>query len=195
RARAAGPASAGVLAGLPSGWRNVHTQPQRRSLDGPRGRHEIDYRTTRTGIEVGGFADLRVISADPHRVVLERAGVRRTFAVSRHDRWCWVDSPDGSARFELPDRFTDPAQQLPGGSLLAPLPGSVLRVAVGPGDRVRRGQPLLWIEAMKMEHPVPAGADGQVLKLAVTVGAQVAVGDLLAVVEPDPAAEVPDRPS
>jgi propionyl-CoA carboxylase alpha chain len=173
-----------ALAGLPSGWRNVYTQPQRRSLAGPHGRHDVDYRT---GVEV---AELRVIEAGPDQVVLDQAGVRQRFAIGRYDRLCWVDGPDGSARFELLDRFADPAEQLPGGSLLAPLPGSVLRVAVGPGDRVRRGQPLLWIEAMKMEHPVPADRDGLVRELAVAVGAQVAVGDLLAVVEPD--AE-PDR--
>jgi propionyl-CoA carboxylase alpha chain len=50
---------------------------------------------------------------------------------------------------------------------------------------VRRGQPLLWIEAMKMEHPVPADRDGEVRELAVAAGDQVAVGDLLAVVDPE----------
>jgi propionyl-CoA carboxylase alpha chain len=185
-AAAAERTAAGVLAGLPSGWRNVYTQPQRRSLAGPHGRHDIDYRTTRTGIEVTGLPELRVVGAGPAEVVLEQAGLRRIFAVGRHDRLCWVDGPDGSARFELLDRFADPAEQLPGGSLLAPLPGSVLRVAAGPGDLVRRGQPLLWIEAMKMEHPVPADRDGLLRKVVVAVGAQVAVGDLLAVIEPAP---------
>jgi propionyl-CoA carboxylase alpha chain len=175
---------AGLPAGVPSGWRNVFSQPQRRSLVGPHGRHEIDYRTTRTGVEVVGLPELRVVAAGPAEVVLELNGLRRTFTVGRHQRLCWVDGPDGSARFELLDRFADPAEQLLGGSLLAPLPGSVLRVAVGPGDRVRRGQPLLWIEAMKMEHPVPADRDGLVRELAVAAGAQVAVGDLLAVLEP-----------
>jgi len=181
----------GLPAGLPSGWRNVYTQPQRRSVAGSRGRYDIDYRTVRGGVEVSGFPELRVLAVEPGEVVLERGGVRSAFAVSRYGRLCWVDGADGSARFELLDRFADPAEQLPGGSLLAPLPGSVLRVAVGPGDRVRRGQPLLWIEAMKMEHPVPAGEDGQVRTVAVAAGDQVAVGDLLAVLEPDPVTQGP----
>ena len=184
-AAAAERAAAPVLAGLPSGWRNVATQPQRRSLDGPGGRSDVEYRVGRTGIQVLGFDDVTVVTADPHRVVLERAGVRRSFPVGRYGQQCWVDGPDGSASFVLLERFADPAQLLASGSLLAPLPGSVLRLAVGPGDRVRRGQPLLWIEAMKMEHPVPAGEDGLVVELSVTAGAQVAVGDLLAVIEPD----------
>jgi acetyl/propionyl-CoA carboxylase alpha subunit len=183
-AGAAERAAAPVLAGLPSGWRNVATGPQRRSLDGPGGRIEVEYRYGRSGVQVLGFDDLAVLTVDPHRVVLERAGVRRGFLVSRYRQQCWVDGPDGSASFLLLERFADPAQLLASGSLLAPLPGSVLRLAVGPGDRVRRGQPLLWIEAMKMEHPVPAGEDGLVVELTVTAGAQVAVGDLLAVIEP-----------
>jgi acetyl/propionyl-CoA carboxylase alpha subunit len=178
-------AAAPVLAGLPSGWRNVVTQPQRRCLDGPGGHCDVEYQVTRFGTRVLGFDDLTVVAAGPHRVVLEQAGLRRSFLVSRYRQRCWVDGPDGSASFGLLERFADPAQQFASGSLLAPLPGSVLRLAVAPGDRVRRGQPLLWIEAMKMEHPVPAGEDGLVLELSVTAGTQVAVGDPLAVIEPD----------
>jgi propionyl-CoA carboxylase alpha chain len=183
-AAAAERTAARTLAGLPSGWRNVVTQPQRRSLDGPGGRHDVEYRMARGGIVVSGFADLRVIDIGSDRVVVEQAGVRQAYSVGRYGRQCWVDGPDGSARFTLLERFADPAQALPTGSLLAPLPGSVLRLAVRPGDQVRRGQPLLWIEAMKMEHPVPAGADGLVSEVSVSPGAQVAVGDVLAVIEP-----------
>jgi propionyl-CoA carboxylase alpha chain len=182
-------AAAPVLAELPGGWRNVYSQPQRRSLIGPHGRQNICYRTGRSGFEVLdlrvlGFDDLQVLRAAPDQVVLTVAGVRHGFAVGRYQQQCWVDSPGGSVRFTILERFEDPAQLQPSGSLLAPLPGSVLRVAVRPGDRVRRGQPLLWIEAMKMEHPVAAGEDGLVGELSVTVGAQVALGDLLAVIEP-----------
>ena len=185
-AAAAERAAAAVLAGLPSGWRNVPTRPQRRGVAGPHGRHDIDYRMDRAGCQVDGFPELGVVSADPDAVVLERNGLRHRFAVSRHGTLCWVDGPDGSARFELLSRFAEAARQQPSGSLLAPLPGTVLRTAVSPGDRVRRGQPLLWIEAMKMEHPVPADEDGLVSKLPVAAGDQVAVGDLLAVIEPEP---------
>ncbi len=185
-AAAAERAEATVLAGLPSGWRNVPTQPQRHSVAGSYGRHDIDYRIDRAGCRVVGFPDLRVVSADPDAVVLDRDGLRQRFAVSRHGSRCWVDGPDGSARFELLARFDEAAGQPPGGSLLAPLPGTVLRIAVAPGEPVRRGQPLLWIEAMKMEHPVPADEDGLVGTVSVAAGDQVAVGDLLAVIEPEP---------
>jgi propionyl-CoA carboxylase alpha chain len=67
--------------------------------------------------------------------------------------------------------------------LLAPMPGSVVRVGVAVGDEVSQGQPLLWLEAMKMEHTVSAPADGVVIELAVAAGQQVDLGAVLAVVQ------------
>jgi propionyl-CoA carboxylase alpha chain len=62
------------------------------------------------------------------------------------------------------------------------MPGSIAQVAVAVGDRVTAGQPILWLEAMKMRHQVNAPADGVVAELPVTVGQQIDVGAVLAVV-------------
>ena len=80
-------------------------------------------------------------------------------------------------------RFADPSAQVAAGSLLAPMPGSVVRVAVAVGERVEHGQPLLWLEAMKMEHIVAAPAAGVVVELPVTAGQQVQMGGVLAVLK------------
>jgi propionyl-CoA carboxylase alpha chain len=80
-------------------------------------------------------------------------------------------------------RFTEPGSALAVGSLVAPMPGTVLRVAVAAGDEVRAGDPLLWLEAMKMEHKITAPADGVVAELPVAAGTQVDVGAVLAVVK------------
>ena len=70
-----------------------------------------------------------------------------------------------------------------GGSLLAPMPGTVVSVDVEPGDRVEAGQPVLVLEAMKMQHTVAAPTAGTVTELPVSTGQQVAAGEVLAVVE------------
>ena len=62
------------------------------------------------------------------------------------------------------------------GGLTAPMPGKVIALLVEPGARVRRGQPLLVMEAMKMEHTIAAPGDGVVERLLYRVGDQVAEG-------------------
>ena len=60
-----------------------------------------------------------------------------------------------------------------GGGLEAPMPGVVTRVLVGAGDAVQRGQPILALEAMKMEHVIRAPRDGRVRAIAAKVGDMV----------------------
>jgi len=67
--------------------------------------------------------------------------------------------------------------------IVAPMPGAVLAVHVEAGGAVAAGDPIVTLEAMKMEHVVVAGAPGRVAAIDVSVGAQVARGQLLATVE------------
>ena len=120
--------------------------------------YEVEYRLTRDGLVAAGNVQLVDSTAD--RVVLEVDGVRRTFEVAAYDGLVCVDSSLGSVALTPVERFTDPSQQVAAGSLLAPMPGIVIRVGVQVGDEVEQGQPLLWLEAMKMEHTIAAPADG-----------------------------------
>jgi acetyl/propionyl-CoA carboxylase alpha subunit len=181
--QAAARARAAVWPDLPSGWRNNPSQPQQLAFEGRYGRHDVAYTLERDGLHVDGHDGLRLLSAGPTEVTLETDGVRRVFRV-RHsaDRW-HVDSPLGySALTEVP-RFPDPAHALDAGSLTAPMPGSVLRVEVAPGTRVRAGQQLVVLEAMKMQHAVTAPADGTVAEVRVDTGQQVDAGTVLVVME------------
>ena len=72
-----------------------------------------------------------------------------------------------------------------GGRLTAPMPGKVTSVEVSQGDKVAKGQRLLTLEAMKMEHGLVAPFDGVVAELNAKAGAQVQVDAVLAVIEPD----------
>ncbi|MGH9457077.1 MAG: acetyl-CoA carboxylase biotin carboxyl carrier protein subunit [Thermoanaerobaculia bacterium] len=68
-------------------------------------------------------------------------------------------------------------------SLGAPMPGQVLKIFVEVGDRVAKGDPLIVLEAMKMEHQITAPSDGRVESIACTVGELVQPGvDLIAIV-------------
>jgi propionyl-CoA carboxylase alpha chain len=174
-------ASATTQGRLPSGWRNVRSGGQRKVFTASDREYEVVYSLTRDGLKAEGY-DVELVSAEPGRVVLDVAGVRRVFDVARHDGVSYVDSALGSVALTAQPRFADPDAALAAGSLVAPMPGTVVRLAVRAGDPVKAGDPLLWLEAMKMEHRIAAPADGVVAELPVTVGQQVEVGTILAVV-------------
>jgi propionyl-CoA carboxylase alpha chain len=117
-------------------------------------------------------------------VTLAEGGVAATYAVRVDGAAVEVDGPLGHARLVERPRFTDPAEQHRSGSLLAPMPGTVVSVAVSTGEEVEAGAPVLVLEAMKMQHPVVAPHAGTVTEIDVRPGVQVAAGEVLAVVEP-----------
>ncbi|MDO0934034.1 biotin carboxylase N-terminal domain-containing protein [Streptomyces sp. DG2A-72] len=160
------------------GFRNVPSQPHTKRYEMAGEEHEVHYRHTRAGLEADG---VRVVHADACLVVLEMDGVQRKLEVARYGDEIFVDT---TALKALP-RFPDPATQHAPGSLLAPMPGTVVRVADGlaVGVAVRAGEPLVWLEAMKMEHKITAPVTGTLTALQAELGQQVEVNTLLAVVQ------------
>jgi len=65
------------------------------------------------------------------------------------------------------------------GAIRSPMPGRITQLSVAAGDRVVKGQPLLTLEAMKMEHALSAPFDGIVDELSAALGAQVTEGTVL----------------
>jgi propionyl-CoA carboxylase alpha chain len=168
-------AAAGRAGRFPPGWRNVGTSHQTVSYE-------------RVPVHEGGI-EVRYRpgehEAGPDHAVIEVDGVRQRFDVHRVGDVSYVDGPDGSvALTELP-RFPLPEAELTAGSLTAPLPGAVGRIAVSAGQRVDKGDLLLTLEAMKLEHPVLAPHAGTVADLPVAPGHQVERGTVLAVIAPE----------
>jgi acyl-CoA carboxylase subunit alpha len=200
--------SATVLGSLPSGWRNVPSGSQTAVYDGPAGPVEVGYRMNRHGelagwwvravdpeeLDLAGLGQAPtlddhpptvVVHADGSRVDLDVNGIRLSLKVHRVGDVSYVDSPEGSVTLRELSRFPLPAPEATEGSLIAPLPGAVRRVLVVPGQRVRAGELLLTLEAMKLEHPVHAPSAGIVASLPVHPGAEVDTGELLAVLDPE----------
>ncbi|MDR8411192.1 biotin/lipoyl-binding protein [Nonomuraea sp. 3-1Str] len=160
-----------VLASLPGGWRNVRSQPRAARFE----EAEAVYDPLPDGVVL--------VSAEPDRVVLEDGGVRQAFRVACHGGKVYVDSPAAHAELTPVPRLPEPAERAAPGSLLAPMPGAVLRVEVKEGQRVDKGQPVLVLEAMKMEHRITAPATGTVSALRVAKGDQVEAGAVLAIID------------
>lgn len=177
-------ALAPVLAAVPSGWRNLASGHQVKDyLDDQGDEHRVQYRFTRTGLALPDDASVQLVSATADDVVLRADGVDHGFSVRRYDSDVYVDSARGPVHLIALPRFPEPGSTVEKGSLVAPMPGSVIRLGAAIGDTVTAGQPLIWLEAMKMEHTIAAPVDGALVELIVKTGQQVEVGAVLARVE------------
>ncbi|WP_277441401.1 biotin carboxylase N-terminal domain-containing protein [Streptomyces sp. SPB162] len=168
------------------GWRNVPSQPQAKSYATVPGAepYEVRYRLTRSGLDAPDHPGVRLLHAERGHVVLEADGVRRAFDVAVYGDRVHVDCALGAFAFTAMPRFPVPESGTEPGSLLAPMPGTVIRIGeFSVGDHVEAGRPLLWLEAMKMEHRITAPASGTLTALNAEVGRQVDVGAVLAVVK------------
>ena len=102
------------------------------------------------------------------------------FELNGQPRMIRVREP-GAATDTTVREKADPAEP---GHVAAPMPGTVVAVQVAPGDRVNKDDPLLSIEAMKMETRVRAPLSGRIARVLVSAGDEVETKDLLLVIEP-----------
>jgi acetyl/propionyl-CoA carboxylase alpha subunit len=184
-------AGATVLPGIQPGWRNVPGDGQVTAYACAGQEVEVVYRADRTGVRVsvGGqpLAGVTVHRAAPDGVDITVGGIRRLVSVHRVGTVDYVDSPLGASVLTEVERFPQPRPLAEPGSLLAPMPGTVIRVAVSPGEHIAAGAPVVVIEAMKMEHTVRAPHGGAVTEVSVHAGQAVDAGARLARVEQEPA--------
>jgi propionyl-CoA carboxylase alpha chain len=178
-------ATATILGSIPSGWRNLASGYQVKVYrDDADDEHTVKYRFTRTGLILADDEPAQLVSATEDDVVLaDGNGVACRFAVARYGRHIYVDSARGPVHVVALPRFPEPGSAVEKGSLVAPMPGNVIRLGAAVGDTVAAGQPLIWLEAMKMEHTITAPSDGVLAELNVDTGQQVEVGAVLARVE------------
>ncbi|MCP3420621.1 acetyl/propionyl/methylcrotonyl-CoA carboxylase subunit alpha [Nocardioides pinisoli] len=184
-----------VQQGVPAGWRNVRGQwhVERFETGWPGDVFDGEWVSVRTGVGIAfPNADFTV-----ERATRLEHGWRIDWTGEGEGGWCevrfgpglpgtrevYVDSPRSGRTFREVPRFTDPADAVASGSLLAPMPGTVVAVKVEAGEQVVAGDVVLVLEAMKMQHTVTAPHAGTVSDLRVAPGQQVAAGEVLAVVE------------
>jgi 3-methylcrotonyl-CoA carboxylase alpha subunit len=136
----------------------------------------------RHSVALGRGGEFRTIDLDGDQPMAAVSGFRDEERV--------VAFYEGQAyAFELTSRGTVAGHRAHDGEIEAPMPGRVTAVEVSQGEKVAKGQRLLTLEAMKMEHALTAPFDGMVAELSAAPGAQVTEGQLLVKVEPEPTGE------
>ena len=144
---------------------------------------------------VADLAGFRMNAAPSASVTLGRGGEFRSVAMDdeqpmaavsgfRDEERVVVFYEGQSYEFELSSRGSVGGHGVADGTIVAPMPGRVASVEVTTGEKVAKGQRLLTLEAMKMEHGLVAPFDGTVAELPAEAGAQVGEGAVLAKIEP-----------
>jgi len=168
---------------MPSNWTNGRMPHQRIKLMILKNEIEIKYQLKRSGFfEVMG-TNCKIHAVDESGIDVE-VGSHRFFAqVTRADDQILINMPFGDLDVVIVPRFIEPGNQVPEGGLVAPMPGKVIEVKVKKGDKVKAGDTLIIIEAMKMEHSIKATENGKVTKLMVSLNQQVDNGATLLVLD------------
>ena len=165
--------AATVLRHVPSGWRNNPSIAQQQRIGG----HDVRYRLGRDGRVAEVSVDGEPLP--PEGVAESGAGAVIEGGVAYVRRGMWA--------LPIEERFTLPDLAGLEGSLVAPMPGSVVRVAVAAGDVVAGGDVVVVIEAMKMEHQIVAPGAGMVAEVFVGAGQQLDTGQPLLRLDAAPA--------
>jgi geranyl-CoA carboxylase alpha subunit len=127
---------------------------------------------------------LKLIDQDAHSITLEVDGVRQRHACRLDGEQLWLFTHPGSLRLEDRTHAVIGSQtSVSSGTLKAPMDGAIVDVLVSEGSPVSKGQLLVVLEAMKMEHPLKAGIDGVLKRVQVKVGDQVKNRQVLLQVE------------
>ncbi|CAN7367089.1 geranyl-CoA carboxylase subunit apha [Aquipseudomonas alcaligenes] len=177
-------------AGL-AGWRSAGSAPWRFVLRHGEQKLAVELSVLEAGVRprlqarVGDSeVAIALLRADGRWATLELGGVRRRVAYHHSAGRLWLYGQHGN--LELLDVTHEPAGGLnaaSSGTVKAPMDGAIVDVLVGEGERVAKGQLLVVLEAMKMEHPLKAGIDGVIRRVQVTAGDQVKNRQVLVEVE------------
>ncbi|MFN3714219.1 MAG: acetyl/propionyl/methylcrotonyl-CoA carboxylase subunit alpha [Alcanivoracaceae bacterium] len=128
--------------------------------------------------------DMVIHQLDDHQAELSVDGVRRRISLLFSNGQLWLDDQGQAHAFTDTTHAAVAAAEGPGsGQLKAPMDGAVLSVRCEPGQEVRRGEVLVVMEAMKMEHSLKATVDGKVAVVSVKAGDQVKGKQILLTVE------------
>ena len=178
-------ATARVLKTMPSGWRNTILPFEIIDFQHLNEDCHVEYRSRRDGkfrVRIGDSPDELLVT--PYTcgnglVDIDIDGRRVRYEVDRQGMQWYVHGSSGDLQItELPRYPVSGVDEMAGG-LTAPMPGAVLATEVNSGDKVSKGDLLLILEAMKMEHRITAPMNGIVSQLHVATGDQVENGQLL----------------
>ena len=176
--------NANILKEIPSGWRNSRLPRQKINLRYLEEDLVISYKANRDGsFDINDGTVAKVIEWSTSGIDIEVNNSRFFSKVTRDNENIVIHGPWGDALFTILPRFTLPGSEAIAGGLVAPMPGKVVDLKVKAGSKVKKGDTLVILEAMKMEHQVKAPEDGKISKVLIKKEDQLENGALLMVLD------------
>ena len=173
-----------LLGDLPSGWRNSRLPKQKINFMFGETEVPITYRSRRDGnFDLNEDSLVRIFQWNDKSINLEIDGHRISSKVTKSDDQVIIKMPWGNVSLEVVPRFVLPGSEEVIGGLIAPMPGKVVDLKVKVGDKVSKGDPVVILEAMKMEHQVNAPEAGKVKEIYIKKEQQLDNGALLMIVD------------
>ena len=172
-----------VTSFMPANWTNGRMPYQRVKLLFAKDEIEVKYKLNRDNLyEVLG-STCEIYHCDSAGIDMEIDSHRFYSHVNKVDSEILINMPFGDVSASVLPRFLEPGNDVPEGGLIAPMPGKVIDVKVKKGSKVKTGDTLVIIEAMKMEHSIKATETGKIAKVMIQLNDQVDNGATLLVLE------------
>ena len=173
-----------ILSGIQSGWTNSRLPKQKINFQYNSEELSILYKSNRDGsFEINKGINAKIIEWNNSGIDIEIEDKRFFSKITRKDANLIVHGPWGDILFKIMPRFKSISQEVQDGGLIAPMPGKVIDLKVKVGSKIKKGDTLVILEAMKMEHTVKATEDGVVDELFISNHDQVENGALLMVIK------------
>jgi len=158
-------------------WKNEYLPMQQLDFEFRSDTFSVSYRSEGRNffsfIMAGGHYKVELQSVKDHTISILIDGTPVSYEIWRDKLVWYVHDDQGDSTFHELPRFREEHRESTGGSLAAPMPGRILLTNVNEGDQVVKGQLLVILEAMKMEHRIVAPLNGTINKLTVQQGDQV----------------------
>jgi propionyl-CoA carboxylase alpha chain len=168
---------------MPANWTNGRMPLQRVKLRFIQDEIEVKYKLNKDSLyEVMGSI-CEIYDCDSAGIDVEIDSHRFYAHVTEAGSEIFINMPFGDVNASVLARFIEPGNDVPEGGLIAPMPGKVIDVKVKKGSKVKAGDTLVIIEAMKMEHAIKATETGKITKVMIKLNDQVDNGATLLVLE------------
>ncbi len=173
-----------ILREIQSGWTNSRLPKQKISFKSDSEEILISYKSNRDGsFDLNDGITAKVIKWSSSGIDIEIGNIRFFSKITKSNETLVVHGPWGDILFKILPRFKSIGQETRDGGLIAPMPGKVIDLKVKVGSKIKKGDTLVVLEAMKMEHTVKAVEDGVIDELFVSQNDQVENGALLMVIK------------